>query len=103
MYNPIKQSQEHDPEGVFIKTWLPQLQNVPTAFIHEPHKMSPLEQEMCGVIIDKDYPAPIVDIIEAGKIARKNIWGHRSHEAVKKENRRILITHTRRKEEDEQP
>ena len=103
MYNPVKQSQEHDPEGIFIKKWLPQLQNVPTAFIHEPHKMSLMEQEICGVIIGKDYPAPVVDINEAGKVARKNIWGHRSHEAVRQENKRILFTHTRRKEEDAQP
>lgn len=103
MYNPVKQSQEHDPQGIFIKKWLPQLQQVPLPFIHEPYKMSSMEQEICGVIIGKEYPSPVVDLAEAGKLARKNIWGHRSNETVRQENQRILKTHTRRKEKDKQP
>lgn len=95
MYNPIKQSMDHDPNGIFIKKWLPALINIPTAFIHEPNKMSVMEQAMTGVIIGKDYPFPIVDIEQAGKTARKNIWGHKAHEKVKQENKRILATHCR--------
>jgi deoxyribodipyrimidine photo-lyase len=57
--------------------------------------MSLMEQEIAGVIIGKDYPFPIVDIAEAGKVARKNIWGHKSHETVKQENKRILAIHCR--------
>jgi deoxyribodipyrimidine photo-lyase len=100
MYNPVKQSQDHDPEGKFIKQWLPELKNVPVEFIHEPHKMSLMEQELYGIIIGKDYPAPIVDIEKAGKFARDKIWGHRNHELVRQENKRILMTYTRWKEED---
>ena len=103
IYNPVKQSQEQDPEGLFIKKWLPQLQNLPSAFIHEPHKMGLLDQDSFSVKIGKDYPQPIVDISKAGKEARQNSWGHRSNELVKQENKRILITHTRRKENDVQP
>lgn len=103
MYNPVKQSQDHDPKGVFIKQWLPQLQNVPEQFIHEPYKMSLIEQQLYGVIIGKDYPAPIVDIENSGKAARTSIWGHRKNDIVKQENKRILYTHTRRKENDIQP
>ena len=95
MYNPVKQSMDHDPHGIFIKKWLPELSKVPTAQIHEPIKMSLMEQEIAGVIIGKDYPFPIVDIAEAGKVARKNIWGHKSHETVKQENKRILAIHCR--------
>ena len=100
MYNPVKQSQDHDPQGIFIKQWLPELRNVPVEFIHEPHKMSLMEQNLYQVIIGKDYPAPIVDIEIAGKFARDKIWGHRNNELVKKENKRILMTHTRWKEEE---
>ncbi len=103
IYNPVKQSQEHDPQGVFIKKWLPQLKNVPTEFIHEPYKMSAMEQEIAGIIIGKDYPMPIVDLNVSAKIARKNIWSHRNNEIVKQENKRILTTHTRRKEKHRQP
>ena len=95
MYNPIKQSMDHDPHGIFIKKWLPELSNVPAAQIHEPYKISLMEQAILGIEIGKDYPYPIVDIQQAGKEARKNIWGHKSHETVKQENKRILATHCR--------
>ena len=95
IYNPVKQSSDHDPEGIFIKQWLPELQHVPNAFIHEPHKMSLMEQQLCNIIIGKDYPFPIVDATIAGKAARDKIWGHRNHVAVKNEITRILFTHTR--------
>ena len=49
IYNPIKNSYEHDAEGVFIKTWLPELKNIPVSFIHEPWIMSALEQEIYQV------------------------------------------------------
>lgn len=103
IYNPVKQSQEHDPDGVFIKQWLPQLKNVETKYIHEPHKMTLLEQQFCGVIIGKDYPWPVVNIETAAKQARDKIWGHRKNDLVKQENNRILRIHTRRKESDKQP
>ncbi len=94
MYNPVKQSQDHDPEGEFIKKWVPELNNVPLEFIHEPHKMSLMEQDLYGVKIGYDYPLPVVDLEQSGRIARDKIWAHRKHEAVQKENFRILITHT---------
>lgn len=100
IYNPVKQSKEQDPQGIFIKRWLPQLQNVPAEHVHEPHKMTLMEQQLYGVIIGKDYPAPLVDIELAGKNARKNIWGHKNHERVLAENTRILYRHTRRKTQD---
>lgn len=96
IYNPIKQSKDHDPKGIFIKQWLPQLQNISETFIHEPHKMTLLEQQLCNVIIGKDYPEPIINIELAGKFARETIWGHRKNELVKEESRKILYTHTRR-------
>ena len=103
IYNPVKQSQEHDPQGEFIKKWLSQLNHIPVEFIHEPYKMSEMEQKIYKVVIGKDYPRPIVDLDVSGKVARKNIWGHRINEIVRKENNRILMTHTRRKENDKQP
>ena len=102
IYNPIKQSKEHDEDGVFIKKWLPQLKNVPTEFIHEPYKMSVMEQKVYGITLGVDYPLPIINIEESGKEARKKIWGHRKNETVKLENNRILLTHTRRKKHETQ-
>ena len=93
MYNPIKQSKDHDPEGIFIKQWIPELREVPVEFIHEPWKMSAMDKMFNN--IDMDYPPPIVDIVQSGKMAREKIWGHRDDPVVLKENKRIIRLHTR--------
>jgi deoxyribodipyrimidine photo-lyase len=93
LYNPVKNSQEHDPEGIFIKKWIPELADVPLAYIHEPWKMTAMEQTFCGIIIGEDYPLPIVDLQESARIARDKIWGHKKHPAVQKEMKRLLRTH----------
>jgi deoxyribodipyrimidine photo-lyase len=93
IYNPVKNSQEHDSEGVFIKTWIPELKNVPVDFIHEPWKMSTLEQDLYGVKIGIDYPHPIVDIESTRKAASEIVWSFRKTEGVKKEGSRILKKH----------
>lgn len=95
IYNPVKQSQDHDPEGVFIKKWVPELKSVPIEHIHEPWKMTDMEQGFCLVGIGRDYPKPVVNLQESGKHARNKIWGHRKNELVKKDSQRILAMHTR--------
>ncbi|MEP2238198.1 MAG: deoxyribodipyrimidine photo-lyase [Maribacter sp.] len=93
LYNPVKNSVEHDKDGIFIKKWIPELTDVPVIHIHEPWKMTSLEQSFCGVIIGEHYPAPIVDLVESSKFAREKIWNHRSDPSVKKDKNRILNTH----------
>lgn len=94
IYNPIKQSQEHDPEGVFIKQWLPELKNCPLAYIHEPWKMTNLEQDFYGFHLNMDYPFPIINFDENTKIAKERIWGHRKTDKVKASKKQILEKHT---------
>ena len=94
IYNPIKNSQEHDSDGLFIKQWVKELKNVPAPYIHEPWKMSPIEQTMYGCIIDKDYPSPIVDIELSRKKASEIVWGFKKTDRVKTEGKRILKKHT---------
>ncbi|MDG1269972.1 MAG: FAD-binding domain-containing protein, partial [Ulvibacter sp.] len=100
LYNPVKNSQEHDSEGVFIKKWVPELANVPLAFIHEPWKMSSMEQTFCNVYIGEQYPFPIVDLQQSAALARDKIWGHKKHPAVQKEKKKILQTHVNKKHND---
>jgi deoxyribodipyrimidine photo-lyase len=95
MYNPVKQSKEHDPEGIFIRKWVPELQNIPAIHIHEPWKMTDLEQTFAGIRLGLDYPLPVVDLELAGKNAKEKIWGHRKNELVQVENQRIIRKHTR--------
>ena len=61
IFNPITQSQRHDPHGRFIRRWLPELAGVPDEFIHEPWRMSMQEQQFSNCQIGQDYPEPIVD------------------------------------------
>ena len=94
MYNPVKQSQDHDAQGVFIKQWVPALANVPVTLIHEPWKLSEIEQELYQVKMGVDYPYPLVDLESAGKLAREKIWGHRKQSLVQTESKRIVLKHT---------
>lgn len=100
LYNPVKNSEEHDPEGKFIKKWIPELTNVPLVYIHEPWKMSVMEQTFCDVIIGEKYPFPIVDLQESARLARDKIWGHKKHPAVQQEMSRLLNTHVNRTHND---
>ena len=93
IYNPIKNSEDHDAEGIFIKKWLPELTNIPSHLIHEPWKLSWMEQQLYACEIGKDYPFPIVDIEETRKYASTIIWSFRKKDTVKQEGKRILKTH----------
>ncbi|GHB54163.1 FAD-binding domain-containing protein [Persicitalea jodogahamensis] len=93
IYNPVKQSYDHDPEGTFIKKWVPELAACPPAFLHEPWKMTAMEQEMYNFHIGVDYPEPIVAITEAHRTARERVWAFRKLPEVKKEGERILKRH----------
>ena len=61
VFNPLLQSKKFDPDGTFIRRFVPELERVPTEFIHEPWKMPIGLQKNIDCIIGKDYPAPIVD------------------------------------------
>ena len=93
IYNPVKNAEEHDAEGVFVKQWLPELQHVPAHLIYEPWKLSLMEQEMYHVKLGIDYPNPIVDLDKSRKYAADLIWGLRKSQKVRAEGKRILKKH----------
>jgi deoxyribodipyrimidine photo-lyase len=93
IYSPIKNSEEHDAEGVFIKQWLPELVEIPVSLLHEPWKMNDLEQKFYNCEIGKDYPFPIVNIDETRKYASDIVWSYRKKDEVKEEGKRILKKH----------
>jgi deoxyribodipyrimidine photo-lyase len=61
IFNPILQGMKFDPQGAFIRRWLPELSNVSDAYIHEPWKMPLAEGQKAGCRVGKDYPHPIID------------------------------------------
>jgi deoxyribodipyrimidine photo-lyase len=61
IFNPVSQSRKFDPDGAFIRRYLPELARCDSRAIHAPWLMSPLEQQAAGVVIGRDYPAPVVD------------------------------------------
>lgn len=71
IFNPVTQSEKFNPEGKFIRQYVPELRTVPARHIHAPWGMSAAEQKDCGVLIGRDYPVPIVDPAAARKAALK--------------------------------
>lgn len=61
IFNPVTQSQKFDPEGRFIRRYVPELARLPDKFLHAPWLLPSREQQALGVVIGRDYPAPIVD------------------------------------------
>jgi len=61
IFNPVTQSEKFDPQGKFIRRYVPELARVPDKFIHAPWIMKPVELAACGIAIGVDYPAPVVD------------------------------------------
>lgn len=93
IYNPIKNSQDHDADGIFIKKWVPELAEIPAELIHEPWKLNAIEQQFYNCEIGRDYPFPIVDIEETRKKASDIVWSFRKKDDVKEEGKRILKKH----------
>lgn len=93
IYNPTKQAKEKDPEGAFIKKWVPELKNTPKELIHEPFKMSEEEQEKYNCQIGVDYPFPIIDLKPSMKHAQTQLWSKLKSSENKKAIQKILSKH----------
>ncbi|MFN7572263.1 MAG: cryptochrome/photolyase family protein [Betaproteobacteria bacterium] len=65
IFNPVAQSLRFDPEGKFIKRYLPQLAGFTANEIHAPWEVPPLRQQAAGCVVGSDYPLPIVDHAQA--------------------------------------
>ena len=77
MYNPIKQGRDHDPDGIFIAHWVPELAALPAADRHEPWRARTEVLMQAGVRLGDTYPMPITDHITAARAARTKVWSVR--------------------------
>ena len=97
MYSPTKQAQDQDPEGIFIRRWVPELARVPLPYLAEPWKMDISVQSMAGCVIGVDYPAPIVDDKVAMKAAKDQMYGLRKTTEAREEAGEVQARHGSRK------
>ncbi|MEC8373760.1 MAG: FAD-binding domain-containing protein, partial [Pseudomonadota bacterium] len=94
LYNPQTQSMKLDPNGTFIKKWVPELAHLPDDAVHAPHTLPPLEAMMLDFDLERDYIAPIVDIAANSKLTAKRLWDYRDRDDVIAEAKRIIKRHT---------
>ena len=94
IYNPIKQSQEQDPDGIFIRKWVHELAPVPLAFLHSPWELTPIELQGLDFAYGEVYPFPIVDVEKAAAEARDRIWAAQKAPEVMADAVRVLAKHT---------
>jgi deoxyribodipyrimidine photo-lyase len=69
IYNPVKQGQDQDPTGAFTRAWVPELAEVPDAFLQTPWAWPDAQR-----LIGHRYPEPVIDISAASREARDRIW-----------------------------
>lgn len=125
VYNVTKQGKDQDPNGVFIRKYVPELRNVPNEYIHEPSNMPVSVQKKCRVIVGNgekksarlgfqpvkqstseideseskciQYPEPIVDEKASAKAAKDKLSAVRKQESTKAEAEQVFLKHGSRR------
>ncbi|WP_042421815.1 FAD-binding domain-containing protein [Comamonas granuli] len=97
VYNPVKQAQDHDPQGIFVRRWLPALRRVPDSWLFEPWRMPPDVQARCGVQVGRDIPAPLVDLAGATRAAKARVHALRAQAPVRAAKAAIVEKHGSRR------
>jgi deoxyribodipyrimidine photo-lyase len=97
IYSPTKQAQDQDPQGLFIRRWVPELSKVPLPYLAQPWKMDETLQRMASCTIGVDYPAPIVNDKLALKAAKDRMYGLRKSPEAREEASLVQARHGSRK------
>jgi len=92
VYNPVKQGYDQDPDGVFVRRWLPELAAVPDGYLHEPWRWPEADR-----VLDRVYPRPIVDHLEAAKLARQRLAAVRRSDGFREQAETIARRHGSRR------
>jgi deoxyribodipyrimidine photo-lyase len=65
IFNPILQGEKFDPQGTYVRKWVPELAKLPDEFIHQPWEAPSLILHASKITLDENYPAPIVEHTKA--------------------------------------
>ncbi len=84
IYNPVKQGKDQDPTGAFVRRWVPELREIENRFLQEPWLAA-----NASAVLDKTYPLPIVDHMQAAREARQKIWAVRRGDGFRTEAQAI--------------
>ena len=103
VYNPIKQAQDHDPSGQFVRHWLPVLQRVPDSWLLQPWRMPPSVQSACGVRVGVDWPEPLVDLEVSTRASKATLHQRRALPEVRAARHAIVQQHGSRGRNDRTP
>jgi deoxyribodipyrimidine photo-lyase len=103
IYSPEKQGKDQDPEGRFVKEYVPELRNVPIELLWTPWKMSLDEQSRYGCILGQDYPKPIVEHASAIQRAKDRIYAVRGSTEAQALASEVALKHASRKRRDPLP
>ena len=71
IFNPVSQGEKFDPEGVYVRRWIPELGDLPTKWIHKPWETPARDLADAGIDLGSTYPQPIIDHREARSRALK--------------------------------
>ncbi len=97
VYNPIKQAQDHDPHGVFVRRWLPAMRRVPDSWLFEPWLMPQPVQTHAGVQLGVDVAQPVVDLAQATREGKQQLHSRRQTPEVKAGKKSVVDKHASRK------
>ena len=97
VYNPIKQAQDHDPKGIFVRRWLPEMRKVPDSWIFEPWKMPSNLQSISNLIESSAIAIPLVDLSIATRESKSKLHALRKTPAVRAGKEAVVDKHASRK------
>ena len=100
VYNPIKQAQDHDQKGFFVRKWLPYMRQVPDTWLFEPWNMPQEVQNNIGIEIGRDVPQPLVDIAVATKLSKDRLHARRNLSEVRAGKKSVVDKHASRASRD---
>jgi deoxyribodipyrimidine photo-lyase len=94
VYNPIKQAQDHDPHGRFVRRWLPQMRQVPDTWLFEPWQMP--DHLRASIGLTHEIQTPLVDLANATRESKQRLHQRRQSPDVKAGKKAVVDRHASR-------